>query len=282
MITCASCKNKTSKDRCSNKPLRGLIFCGTHVKVKNPRLWKDENNADSSATLIQKLWRGYSVRNWLTLAGPGVLNRSVCHNEEELVTFDEKKSVSPLDYFAFEEAGKVYWFDVRSLAENGLDKLEPTNPYTRQPLTIDTRRRLRELCVLRKRFSMDIIHDGSLTKSKGELILGGWTCICQILGENGFSDMSPMYFTELNRSQLFIFLSILRQDFVAWAAEHTSPLSRRHRYVYWIKKLQKEYAKDISVDQYSYIISRILISILNDQSDPYSTCFMIMSALHRL
>jgi hypothetical protein len=84
-----------------------MILCGKHAKVKNLRLWKDVNNLDDKAVIIQKVWRGHSVRDWLRIAGPGVLNRSVCHNDEELVTMDEKKSVNPFDYFAFEEGGKV-------------------------------------------------------------------------------------------------------------------------------------------------------------------------------
>ena len=126
-------------------------MCGKHAKAKNPRVWAEICRLDKNAVLIQKIWRGYSVRWWLELAGPGVLKRSLCHNEEELVTLDEKTSTHPFDYFGFEENGNVYWFDVRSIAENSNMNIEPLNPYTREPLSMNTRKRLRHLCLRRYR-----------------------------------------------------------------------------------------------------------------------------------
>jgi hypothetical protein len=82
-MKCASCKNKKSNERCASKPLKGMVLCGKHAKSKNLRLWKNVNGLDDKARLIQKIWRGYSIRHWLKIAGPGVLNRAVCHNNEE-------------------------------------------------------------------------------------------------------------------------------------------------------------------------------------------------------
>lgn len=282
MELCVSCRNRTSVERCSNKPLKGLIFCGKHVKVRNPRLWKDLNNLDSRAILIQKAWRGWSVRTWLKLAGPGVLNRKICHNDEELVTLDDKKSVSPFDYFAFEEAGKVYWFDVRSLAQNSMTQVEPINPYTREPLTMDVRKRLRHMCIRRQRVKLHNVHDPHVTRSIHEFISTNWIYVCQVIIENGFFDMSPLYFTSLNRSQLFIFISIIQKDLIAWASEHTNKDSRRHRYQFWTRRLLSEYAKGVDAVRLSYLTARVLITMLNDYPEPYSICFIIMSALHRL
>lgn len=160
-------------------------------------------------------------------------------------------------------------------------KLDPTNPYTRQPLSIDTRQRLRKICIRRNRRHLENLYDAK-SKSPGEVILSAWTYMCQIIIENGFFEMSPLYFTELNRSQLFVFVSILQKDIIAWAGEHKNPQSRRHRYIYWITRLMKEYAKGIDTQNYSYLVGRVLVTILNDYSDNYPICFMIMSALHRL
>jgi len=282
MITCVSCKNKTSDERCNNRPLKGLILCGKHVRMKNPRMWKDVNNLDRKAVMIQKIWRGYAIRNWLKLAGPGVLKRAICHNDEELVTLDEKKSVSPFDYFAFEENGKIYWFDIRSLAENSMMKLEPTNPYTREPLSFDTRKRMRQICIRRHRNKLENIHSTEKKQTVNEIIESTWIYICQIITENGFFDMSHLYFTSLNRTQLYIFTTMLRQDMVAWAAEHTNSESRRHRYVYWLKRLLDHYSMRVEALRLSFITSRVLVTILNDCAEEYPICFMIMSALHRL
>jgi hypothetical protein len=282
MISCSSCKNKTSNERCTNKPLKGLIVCGKHAKVKNPRIWLYVNELDTKAILIQKIWRGYSIREWLKLAGPGVLDRSVCHNDEEIFSMDDKKSVGPLNYFSFEENGKVYWFDVRSIAENCMSQIQPTNPYTREPLEINTRQRLRKLCIKRRRHKLENIHDITSKRSINEIIQNKWIYACQVIEENGFFGISPLYFTSLNRTQLFVFNSILKQDLIAWAAEHTNKESRRYRYVFWLKRLIDEYAKETDELRLSYLTASVIVTIFNDCNDNYSVCFIVMSTLHRL
>lgn len=281
-MKCASCKNKNSTDQCTSKPLKGMILCGRHAKVKNLRLWKNVNSLDDKAITIQKIWKGYLVRHWLKNAGPGVLNRSVCHNSEELVTMEEKRSVDPFDYFSFEESGKVYWFDVRSISEYCMLKVDPINPYTREPLSIDTRRRLRQVCIKRHRKNLNNMHNISDKRSVDEIIASTWTHVCQIITENGFFEMSPLYFTSLNKTRLLVFNTIIQKDLVAWAAQHTSKLSRRHRYVFWMKRLLSEFFNEVDIKRLSYLTGRVLVTVLNDCSDNYEVCFIIMSALHRL
>lgn len=282
MITCCSCKNKTSTDRCTNKVLRGLLFCGTHARVKNPKVWIDVNRLSDKVILIQKLWRGYCVRNWLNLSGPGVLKRSICHNEEELVTFEDKASVHPLDYFAFEEAGKVYWFDIRSLVQNSMTKLQPENPYTRKQLSFDTRQRMRRLSVRRIYNGLRNLHTDLPPMSADDMINIVWLNVCQIIEENGFFDLTPNYFTALNRSQLYIFNQLIHRDLIAWAAEHTGNQSRRKRYIGWLYRLRGQYLAGTSHSLLSYMTAKCLLSILNDSREQYSVCFIIMSALHRV
>jgi hypothetical protein len=281
-MKCASCKNKTTDEQCPNKTLNGLIFCGKHARVKNTRLWTDNNNLNQRVIPIQKIWRGYRIRNLLQLAGPGVLNRKLCHNDEELVTLDEKQKINPFDYFSFEENGKIYWFDIRSLSENCMLKIEPLNPYTREPLTIDTRGRLRQVCIMRDRKHLKNTHNISENTTPDDIILATWTHICQIIIENGFFDMSPLYFISLNKTRLFIFNTIIQKDLVAWAAEHTSTVSRRHKYVFWMKRLIREFSTEVNNKRLIYLTSRVLVTILNDCSDNYGICFIIMSGLHRL
>lgn len=279
MITCSSCKNKTSSDRCPNKAMKGLLFCGKHIR--STRLWKDVNCLDDKAILIQKTWRGYTVRNWIKLCGLGALSRAVCHNEEELVTLDSKTSVHPLNYFSFEEDGKVYWFDIRSIAEHCIGHLKPTNPYTRSELSFDTRRRLRTLCVKRNRLKIPNEHDAEKKRLISDVILHGWTAVCQIVEENGFFDLNPMHFISLSRPRLFVLNNLIHQDMIALAAEHKVG-SRRHVYVNWMKRLMREYARGIEDIRYLYLTSKVLVAILNDSKDQYSYCFILMSALARL
>ena len=283
MIRCGSCKNKSTDEQCSNRPLKGLIFCGKHVKVKNPRMWNTVNHLDDKAIKIQKLWRGYSVRDMIRLAGPGALNRSVCHNDEELVTLEDKKRVSPLEYFAFEENSKVYWFDIKTVIELARTVLIPKNPYTREPLSIETRQRLRKIRIKRWVRKMDNSYQNNRTQPTVEEVISiSWINVCQIIEENGFFDMSHLYFTSMNRTQLLIFNTIFLQDLVAWAAEHDPLFSVRYKCIAKVKTFIKFFQTETNNQRLSYMTAKLLVNILNNFVDNYALCFMIMSALHRI
>jgi hypothetical protein len=209
-----------------------------------------------------------------------VLNRSICHNDEELVTLDDKHSVHPFSYFAFEEAGKVYWFDIRSIAEHCLKNT--TNPYTRQPISLETRKRMRQISTLRWRRKLPILHDDEKQESVEDGILKNWRCIGQIIEENGFFDVNIETFSTLNRSQLYVFLLMISNDLKAWAAEHKSRYSVRHKYSVWAWKILKLFSPSSHPLKIQFITSRVLLNILNDCAAPYNVCFIIMSSLYRL
>ena len=280
IMKCSSCKSRISDEQCPNKTLKGLIFCGKHARAKNTRLWVDVHNLNEKIIPIQKVWRGYAVRNRINLAGPGCLNRKICHNECELVSMEEKNSICPLQYFSFEESGKVYWFDIRSILEVTTNKICPENPYTRTPLTIETRQRLRKLCVKIMRSGTSITYSDK-QQTFNEVLTHNWITICQIIVENGFFDMSPNYFMLLNNTQAYVFINLIRQDIAIWASEHKDKNSLRHKYTRWLKRLSQ--CVSTSESHYSsYLISKILLLILIDYPEPYPICFIIMSALHRL
>jgi hypothetical protein len=282
MVLCASCKNKTSTEQCPSQAMKGLLFCGKHAKTKTRRLWADVNNGNQKATTIQKIWRGYFIRHRLTLAGEGVLKRLNCHNTEELVTMDEKEKIHPLDYFSFREAEKLWWFDVRSLYHILKRSAKPENPYTRQPLTIETRRRLRDVCRIRKKLAIENYHDAPKPELFDTLVNEKWLTICQIIEENGFFDMNHMMFCSLNRSQLFVFLNLVQMDIVAFATEH-SIRSKRYNYIHWVRTCLSNFEKNRTNRlQCSWAVSKVLLSILYDCPENYPICFIIVSALTRL
>lgn len=281
MPVCAACKNTKTDDRCSNNSLRGVIFCGVHARMKNPRIWAKINGYDSKVTKIQKLWRGYLIRKRLELAGPGVLKRSLCNNEDELITFESIRSVHPLDYFGFEENGKVYGFDIRSIVDS-LHRTA-TNPFTRQNLTIDCRIRIRQIYGYRLRHKLQNYYEHNTLKSPTALVQNRWIQVCQIIEENGFFNVHPNIFLALNKSQLYIFLNMISNDLQVWAAEHKSSASRRYKYLTWIKSaILKFYGRVEAVPYYSFNVATTLSVLLYDCVDSYNICFIIMSALYRL
>lgn len=280
MVLCSSCKNKTSTERCNNQALTGVIFCGKHVRVKNPRLWTAINNIDNKVNLISKLWKGYKIRKLIALAGPGVLNRSKCINTEEPVTFDSIKSIHPLDYFGFEEQGKVYGFDVRTLFD-GLDR-KCENPFTRQPLSMEVRKRIRSIYGYRLRNKLPIFYENNAIQTREFVLQSRWLQICQIIEENDFYKIHPNVFLTMNKTQLYIFISLICNDMNTLAAEHKNNQSIRNKYVVWLMNLKYKFDSVQTAEEYAFYVATVFLTILHYSVEPYHFCFIIMSALFRL
>ena len=278
MSLCVSCKNQTSTDRCPNKAITGLTFCGKHVRAPIKRLWHVVNDLDTKATLIQKVWRGYTVRFRLNLAGPCVLKRAGCLNDEDIVTFESKEKQHPFEYFGFEEDGKVWWFDILSILGCLNSNLHPMNPYTRRPLSNDTRIRLRLIYKYRIHNRLPTGHQPTVKRNYEQLIEHQWMKITQIVHENGFEDVHPNHFMTLERGQLFILLNYLVSDVSALAMEHPIT-SRRYR---WLAAIKRE-RDTFNANPHGRVhIPALIISLLNSMNEEYHFCFILMSALYRV
>jgi len=214
-MKCLAAKNKKSIEQCTKKALKYFKFCGTHMRSKNKRLWIKIHDLDKSIIKFQSLFRGWLLRSTLKLAGPGVLNRSVCHNEEDVVSCIEKNKLNPTDYFAFEEDGKIFWFDIRTIYHWTSQNLEPTNPYTRQLLTMETRKRLKRIVDRREYFGYDTFHDPNFFSTTNQVVFL-WYQIIQTLNENLFADIPETYFSLLNEFQIVEFSDLLLQSVSDW------------------------------------------------------------------
>jgi len=280
-MLCNSCKNKTSAERCGSPALKNMTFCGKHAKTKNPRIWSVVNPVGDSAVKIQKIWRGWVVRHILALAGPGVLNRSVRNNTEDVITAEEK--VHPFNYFAFEEDGKVYWFDVRSIIQISISKLQPENPYTRCPLTLDTRKRLKEAIYYREFRLLPLFHDPLYLTDMDKVFEMRWMMISQILEEHLFIDVNPMFFVTLNRTQLWEFTALFRDSLLNWAKEHSSVHSRRNIYYVWIHTCWRRQTLEVATPkQVCHYLGGALLKILKDLKQPHDLCFKLLGARYSL
>jgi hypothetical protein len=274
-----SCKSTTSNERCTSPRIKGLTLCGRHVKSKSTRLWHIVNNLDPKVTLISKAWRGYAVRIRLRRAGPGVLKRSICHNDEELVTMDSKNKYDPFDFFSFQEGDKVWWFDVCSIIACLNSSMTPLNPYTRQPLSLDTRHRLRTVYNHRIFNRLRTSHSPQKYLLE-EVVDRNWLKICQVLQENGFEYADPRMFSRLSKSDLLIILGFLVVDMRILAEEHPKS-SKRHRY-YAILKRERDVSFATSHRTVQLQVSNLVMHIMNDMVEVYPFCFLVMSALYRL
>lgn len=142
-MKCASVRKKGSLDQCPANALFGHTLCGSHARAHTTVLWADANASKTACIIkIQAFVRGGLLRKRLRLNGPGVLYRSGLANDEDLVTCEDKERQDPLTYFAFNENGKVWWFDYATLSNWVYRSNIPLNPYTKVPLDIDTKRRM--------------------------------------------------------------------------------------------------------------------------------------------
>jgi hypothetical protein len=281
MPKCAACKNIFSSVQCPHDTLIGIIFCGKHSKTKNPKLWVDTSNLESKAIIIQKIWRGYFIRNILKLAGPGVLNRKNCGNTEELFTFDEKEKVHPFDYFAFEENKQIYWFDVRSMIQCMDTSTELKNPYTRQELDSDTRQRLHKIYIYRIRRKLPTSHTEQPFRGIDAILTHRFTHVSHVLQAYGFFDIKPDSFISLGPIGIRFYLMSLIEQFQEWASEHTTAESQRKKFLRYLCNIAERF-HNIEYNQYLYVLSSVLLFILYDSKNPFQPSFIIMSAFHRM
>lgn len=238
--------------------------------MKEPRIWIVVNNVVPNVVMIQKIWKGYFLRKQLQYAGKGVLNRSVCQNDDELISLESKNHHDPLDYFSFEENGKVWWFSIPTLSRIVFETMKPVNPYTRQPISIETRRRLRDICRMKRIKTLKSFTSSDI-----------WIQNCQILEENGFESINPLLFQSLMRPQYMTLLILLRNDIDALQTENPKNLNYARLGV-TIRHVLKKYTPFHGQTDASLKVGVLLCNFLSKLSNPYPLCFAIMSAYTRL
>jgi hypothetical protein len=272
MATCASVARKGSTDQCPCRPLVGHTLCGVHARCKKVTLWATVNRDKlTAATRIQAIVRGWLLRNRLALAGPGVLRRRDLANDEDLETCVEASRQDPMTYFAFEEAGKVWWFDYATLWRWSQMSTVTVNPYTKVPLTPETRLRLRKVWSYRRRHGQNVPSDPLKFTDR---LHARWTILCQIFADNGFGDVSPEYFVGLSRTNYILLFRLLRDDVQASLPTQRGALTLIHRCLVS--------AWSLPPTQFVLQCSYVLMAMLVHSRDPYPLAFCVLSALYRI
>lgn len=273
-MLCFSRKKKNSIERCSNKCLKNLMFCGVHVKLKYKKLWFDDKHIESFIK-FQAQCKRRLITNVLKLAGPGVLNRSVCHNTEELFTCEEAKELTPKNYFAFEEDGKIYWFDIRTIYQWSGQSLEPQNPYTKQPLTIETRKRIKRIIGIRELYNVPIFHNPKYLQTVDQIKFI-WIQIIQILNENLFADITEPYFVHLDENQILNFCNNIYREVKCWYGKKNN----LGIYCLWINYAMNFLEVDFYRGYVPFLIT--ILAILKNHKHQYDFAFKLLSARARL
>ena len=272
MPRCAAVKNKKSELQCSAKAIGALALCGRHAKAKSVALWAVVNATKiGRIARFQALIRGWLVRRYLALCGPGVLCRKGVSNDEDVVTCEEKERQYPMDYFSFDENGKVWWFDFGTIWAWGSRSLAPTNPYTKVPLSIDVRRRLRAIWAYRRRNPMSMPSEQDTFQ---ERLVCRWNVICQTLVDSGFVDVEPRMFVRFGKLQLITAFRFLRDDL---RTSRRDPLDPQ------IMRCNRMINLCYNAETKSYMLQSayMLMIMVVEHGDCYPFHFMLMSALYR-
>ena len=267
MIQCAAVRRRGCNDQCTSRALKGHRMCGRHARAKNAVVWSHPR--EDKVIRIQAVLRGWIVRTRLKRAGPGVLSRKNLQNDEDFATYEDR--VHPLEYFSFEEAGKVWWFRFDSLWSWVIRNEVPTNPYTKTPLSADARKRLRDEWGFRKRFMLPTPAGGD------DRLRDNWNIICQALQDNGFTDVRPNMFTHLTKNELVVALRMMHDDLVVSIAAS----NRDVRTMMYLIGRNIQLASHLSSTKFAISTSYIFVLLLCLPKQPYIYAFTLLSALYR-
>ena len=275
MALCSSVRKKGSTMQCGAKPLKGHTLCGTHARSKRVTLWSELYLGKADGLVkFQANVRRWLVQRRLALAGPGVLCRKNLTNTEDLETCEESDREHPMTYFAFEENGKIWWFHFPTLWKWSIRSFEPTNPYTKTPLSYATRKRLRAMWSYNRRRNLDIPAEPNTLEDR---IRCRWNVICQMFVDNGFGDIDPRIFTHLLKPDYIAVFRMLRSDLEIVFTES----SAIRKFANGLIKRLLSAAHVLPPAVFCLHASYILQLILMFPKDPYVLSFTTLSALYR-
>jgi len=212
--------------------------------------------------------RGHLVRRRLALGGPGVLRRSGLANDEDLVTMNEMTRIPPFDYVGFTENGKTWGFEFSTLFAWSVRSEAPLNPYTKVPLSSETRKRMFRMWVDRVRHHQ---LPGALSFSE--------TCcfLAQIFQDNGFADVGARSFLEVSKTTWIRFFRTLQQELLAMLPE-TSLLRRRG--ILTCRRME-HFFHTLGSAVFCQIAVTNLLRLMTIPTEPYLFCFSVLSCFFR-
>lgn len=275
MNRCMAVKRKGTTDPCQAKPLRGHTLCGRHARMRSPVMWTDANTVCVPPIVtLQSCVRGWLIRRRLSYAGAGVLSRKGLANDEDIITCSDKDSVHPMDYVSFEENGKLWWFEFASLWTWCMRNQEPSNPYTKVPLSADTRKRLRTIWGYKRRRREDVPAESQVFE---ERLRHKLNILTQHFADYGFLDIHPDSFMRFSKADYITLFVLLHRD-IETVIPQTDPFRQRMALL-CIHRTRVAAA----VQNPIFVLQCVstLLHMVTLYRDPYSLTFSILSAFYR-
>jgi hypothetical protein len=152
------------------------------------------------ASIIQKILRGFIVRNYLSTS-----DINSCVNSTDFLLLDDLSNISPQQIFCFKDNdGFTYGFHVKSFHNLILKNNEPANPYNRKIITKSTITKFNRFIKygkkLGRKFELEIKDEICELSKQKQLELRTHTIFHKIDEFGHITDTS--WFLSLNRSQL--------------------------------------------------------------------------------
>jgi hypothetical protein len=257
------------------------------MRSKTIRMWSEHNPRIKYLIIrFQSLWRGYQIRYRLKLAGKGAIKRSLCHNDDEMVTGDSKTDIHPFDYFSIEEDGKVWWFDQKSMIQWAQKSVSVSNPFTRQKLSPSDMNRLHELTFLRKKARQTIVHSYDIEHPTIEYLRDQrWLRVVQKMREHSVAeDVHPNHFGDIEYDQFVVFVNSLIEDTRWWTFENAKRedvKSKRATIFSTLRRYKTVMTLHVNLATISHDIAGILILGLFEIKDSLEFVVMILTAATR-
>jgi hypothetical protein len=102
-----------------------------------------QSNIDTIIS-IQRMYREKVKNKHLQIKGPGFLNRGLCVNDEDFLTFEDKREIDNDYFFSYRDSNSVvFFFDLRSIEK--LLQLNKDNPYTMEPFPESVKSRVNSI-----------------------------------------------------------------------------------------------------------------------------------------
>lgn len=214
------------------------------------------------------------------------MKRSLCHNDEDIITCESKADVSPFDYFSMvDKDGKIWWFDQRTMVEWSQSAPQIRNPFTRTELSVEDATRLRNLYVIRKKYGLPLTHSETKMASLEKTRDLRWMRVVQILHECGFQDaIHHEHFVSLRYSELKRMLASLVEDTRWWMYSTVGDkdpyvlTAKRAKFHVWTRSIMMSCSSYSSLSHLSRDVAGLLLACLNDIRDPKDLSFFVMSA----
>lgn len=113
---------------------------------------------------IQKLIKNYIENKEIFLRGPAYLNRKLCNNADDFLTFEEIENIPNKYFFSFKDKDNfIYGFDIRSFKK--LIECKMDNPYNRNKIPKHAISNLKNL-ISNPKYQLVEIQNGKITKEQ--------------------------------------------------------------------------------------------------------------------